>query len=422
VLAIRARQVFDGRRVTAGAGVVFVDNGRIIGIESATAHIPQGCRVLDHPTTTVLPGLIDTHVHLLADSGPGALDRLAEYSVEDCDRVIEQTLRVNLSAGVTTVRDLGDRNNAVVDWRSKHASTLAPTIVAAEPPITTPQGHCANMGGAAAGPVALRAAVRERVARGADLIKIMASGGAMTAGTSMTRGQYSVEDMATVVAEAHDAGLTVTAHAHPLAATRAAIAAGVDGIEHCTFMTDAGMDFAPDVIAMLAERQIAVCPTLGSLGANLPPQLMDILLLSGLTQETRYQKIAAFEGAHGHQRWGPTGLPGVIEVPAGRGVAQLHDGHDVQAEHDRGSCTGPPLAAGPSRRRETLPRGTVPRRVRRPGCGRQPGCGRPSAGASAAGGGRGRAGRLRSRCALRRDDRRRRCPPRRAQHPDDGAD
>src|SRR4051812_13927438 len=98
MLAIRARQVFDGRRVVAGAGVVFVDNGRIIGIESATADIPQGCRVLNHPTTTVLPGLIDTHVHLLADSGPRALDRLAEYSVEDRDRVIEHTLRVNLSA------------------------------------------------------------------------------------------------------------------------------------------------------------------------------------------------------------------------------------------------------------------------------------------------------------------------------------
>jgi len=299
VLAIRVKQVFDGRRVVAGAGVVFVDDGRIVGIEPATADIPHGCRVLDQPTATVLPGLIDAHVHLLADSGPGALDRLADYSADDCDRVIEQTLQVNLSCGVTTVRDLGDRNYAVVDWRSTHAGAVAPTIVASGPPITTPQGHCANMGGEAAGPVALRAAVRERATRGADLIKIMASGGAMTAGTSMTRAQYGVEDMAVVVAEAHDAGLTVTAHAHPLAAIRDAVAAGVDGIEHCTFMTDAGFQFAPDVIAVLAERQIAVCPTLGSVpGAKKPPpQLMEILRLSGLTEETRYQKIAALHDA-----------------------------------------------------------------------------------------------------------------------------
>jgi imidazolonepropionase-like amidohydrolase len=299
VLAIRVRQVFDGRRVVAGAGVVFVDDARIIGVESAIADIPQGCRVLDHRSATVLPGLIDVHVHLLADSGPGALDRLADYSAEDCDRVIEQTLKVNLSSGVTTVRDLGDRDYAVVDWRSRHAGVAMPTIVASGPPITTPRGHCANMGGAAAGPVALRAAVRERAARGADLIKIMASGGAMTAGTSMTQGQYGVEDMAVVVAEAHDAGLTVTAHAHPLAAIRDAIAAGVDGIEHCTFLTDAGMNFASDVIATLVERQIVVCPTLGNApGAKkAPPQLMEILRLSGLTQETRYQKIAALHDA-----------------------------------------------------------------------------------------------------------------------------
>jgi len=69
VLAIRVKQVFDGRRVVAGAGVVFVDDGRIVGIEPATADIPHGCRVLDQPTATVLPGLIDAHVHLLAIRG-----------------------------------------------------------------------------------------------------------------------------------------------------------------------------------------------------------------------------------------------------------------------------------------------------------------------------------------------------------------
>ncbi len=299
MLAIRVKQVFDGRKVAAGAGVVFVDDGRIVGVESTTADIPRGCRVLDRPTATVLPGLVDAHVHLLADSGPGALDRLAGYSDDDCARVIEQTLRVTLSSGVTTVRDMGDRNYAVLEWRTQHAGAVAPTIVASGPPITTPRGHCANMGGEAAGPVALRAAVRERAARGADLIKIMASGGAMTAGASMIHAQYSVQDLAVVVAEAHDAGLTVTAHAHPLAAIRDAITAGVDGIEHCTFMTPAGFDFAPDVIAMLAERQIAVCPTLGSApgATKMPPQLLEIVRLSGLTPERRYQKIVAMSEA-----------------------------------------------------------------------------------------------------------------------------
>jgi imidazolonepropionase-like amidohydrolase len=298
MLAIRVRQVFDGRQVAPGAGMVFVDDGRIIGVEPATADVPDGCRVLDRPHATVLPGLVDAHVHLLADSGPGALDRLAGYSAADCDRVIDETLRVNLTAGVTAVRDLGDRGYAVLSWRSRHAGSSAPTIVTSGPPITTPRGHCWAMGGEASGPAALRAAVHERAARGVDLIKIMASGGAMTAGTAMTQGQYGAEDLALVVAEAHDAGLAVTAHAHPLATIRDAIAAGVDGIEHCTFMTAAGMDFAPDVVAALAERRIAVCPTLGSVpGAIPPPQLMDVLRLSGLTLLTRNQRIAGLRDA-----------------------------------------------------------------------------------------------------------------------------
>jgi imidazolonepropionase-like amidohydrolase len=101
-----------------------------------------------------------------------------------------------------------------------------------------------------------------------------------------------------VVAEAHAAGLAVTAHAHPLAVIRDCIAAGVDGIEHCTFLTDSGIDFAPDVVALLAERQIAVCPTLGSTpGARRPPQLLELIIRSGLTWEGRYRQIAALAGA-----------------------------------------------------------------------------------------------------------------------------
>ena len=298
MLAIRAARVFDGRQVVDGAGLVFVEDGRIAGIGSARTDIPDGCRLLDRPGATILPGLIDAHVHLVADSGPGALDRLADFSPADCDRVIEHNLRVSLSSGVTSVRDLGDRDYAVLDWRSRHRAAVAPTIVASGPPITTPAGHCWAMGGAAAGPAALRAAVHQRAERGADLVKIMASGGAMTAGTSMTEGQYGIDDLTAVVAEAHAAGLAVTAHAHPLAAIRDAVAAGVDGIEHCTFLTESGIDFDPDVVATLAERRIVVCPTLGSTpGARRPPQLMELIRRSGLTWEGRYRQIAAMGDA-----------------------------------------------------------------------------------------------------------------------------
>jgi imidazolonepropionase-like amidohydrolase len=335
MLAIRARQVFDGTRVVDGAGTVFVDGGRIVGVEPARADVPADCRVLDRPHATVLPGLVDAHVHLLADSGPGALDRLAGYSPEDCDRVIEQTLRVHLATGVTTVRDLGDRDYAVLDWRSRHAGADVPTIVASGPPITTPRGHCWNMGGETAGPDALRAAVRERAARGVDVVKVMASGGVMTTGTDIAEGQYSVDDLNLIVAEAHDLGLPVTAHAHPLTAIRDAIAAGVDGIEHCTFITAEGMRFAPDVVALLAERQIAVCPTLGNAaGAVLPPQLMDLLHRSGLTVESRNERIAALRDAGVRLVSGTDGgiNPGKPHGVLPNGIAQLVRGGMAPAD------------------------------------------------------------------------------------------
>ncbi len=335
MLAIRARQVFDGTRVLDGAGTVFVDGGRIVGVEPASTDIPADCRVLDRPHATVLPGLVDAHVHLLADSGPGALDRLADYSAEDCDRVIAQTLRVNLATGVTTVRDLGDRNYAVLDWRSRHAGAAVPTIVAAGPPITTPRGHCWNMGGETAGPDALRAAVRERAARGVDIVKVMASGGVSTAGTIMSEGQYGVDDLTVIVTEAHDLGLPVTAHAHPLTAIRDAVAAGVDGIEHCTFVTDEGMRFAPDVIALLAERQIAVCPTLGNApGVVLPPLLTDLLHRSGLTVQTRNERIAALRDAGVRLVSGTDGgiNPGKPHGVLADGIAQLVRGGMAPAD------------------------------------------------------------------------------------------
>ena len=108
LLAIRVAQIFDGRDLVPGAGVVLVDGGRIVGVEPTGFSLPANCEVLDRPTGTLLPGLIDTHVHLVADSGWGALDRLAEFSDDDLTRTIEESLRIQLATGVTTVRDLGD--------------------------------------------------------------------------------------------------------------------------------------------------------------------------------------------------------------------------------------------------------------------------------------------------------------------------
>jgi imidazolonepropionase-like amidohydrolase len=98
--------VFDGEQVLDGPVVVLVEDGRIAGVEPRGT-VPAGWPLRDMPSATILPGLMDCHVHLCADAGPRALDRLAEASSEQLDATIVASLRQHLAAGITTVRDLG---------------------------------------------------------------------------------------------------------------------------------------------------------------------------------------------------------------------------------------------------------------------------------------------------------------------------
>jgi imidazolonepropionase-like amidohydrolase len=304
MFGIRAGRAFDGERVVPGGALVLVDDGRIAGVEPGTAPAPEGCRVLEVPGGTVLPGLVDAHVHLCADGTDGTLDRIGQPSADGMAAVIEQSLRRHLAAGVTTVRDLGDRRFAVLDWRSSHASGsgMYPAVVTAGPPITSVGGHCATMGGEAAGAGRLRAAVRERAERGVDVVKIMTSGGFATAGTQVMECQFALDELRVVVEAAHAAGLPVTAHAHGLPAVRMAMAAGVDGIEHCSFLTDEGVSQSEQDLARLAQVGTAVCPTLGTAGTPVPlPNATALLGKLGMTMEQvvqmRKRKVAQMHAA-----------------------------------------------------------------------------------------------------------------------------
>ncbi len=195
---------------------------------------PSDCELLDYGDATVLPGLIDTHVHLVGDSGVMALERAAGYSSEQIDDVVVDALRRHLAAGVTTVRDLGDLQFSVVQRRDaqRQGDDGLPWIVASGPPITIPGGHCGYLGGEVSGADEIVAAVRERVERRVDVVKVMASGGLVTTGSDMFSPQFSIEELRLLVEQAHAAGLPVTAHAHAAAAVDQAVAVGVERIEH----------------------------------------------------------------------------------------------------------------------------------------------------------------------------------------------
>jgi len=286
----RASRAFDGEHVLPDGALVLVEGDAILAVESGTRPAPADCPVTDLPGATLLPGLIDAHVHLCGDSGPRALDQLPELSDEELDAIIAESLASQLAVGVTAVRDLGDARWAVTDRHRTHPA--GPTVVASGPPVTSPGGHCAGMGGEVAGVEGMRHAVRERVAHGVDVIKIMTSGGGMTAGTDVTLCQFSLEEVQALVDEAHHAGLPVTAHAHAVTAVELSLAAGVDGIEHCSCITKDGIEMSRRLAAAIAAAGIPICPTVGKkLDAVPPPQILAMMARLGVTFEARLAQV-----------------------------------------------------------------------------------------------------------------------------------
>jgi len=254
-LVVKAARLFDsasGAMVTPG--LVVIDKGAIIGI-GAGAKIPAGAQTIDLGDATLLPGLIDLHTHLSGEaSGDWNADELDGFKTSDVERGIAATLYAErtLLAGFTTVRDLG--SSGLIDVGLRNAinagKIVGPRMLVAVNAVGARAGHCDPTSGyrpgllkepgieegVADGPDQMRAAVRYAVKHGADVIKVCASGGVLSLRDKVDSPQMTQAELDAVVDEAHALGRKAAAHSHGAEAAKRALRAGVDTIEHGSFL------------------------------------------------------------------------------------------------------------------------------------------------------------------------------------------
>lgn len=276
MLAIRGGRLFDGlASAYLPRPTVLVDEGRIVAVQSG-GDPPAEAQTVDLDDATLLPGLIDSHVHLTFDAGPDPAGTFAAADDERLRADARTAAGTALATGITTVRDLGDRGYITLRLRDELAAApgRGPRIVAAGPPITTKGGHCHFLGSEVGDAAGMRAAVREHAERGVDVIKVMATGGELTAGTRSHEAQFDAAVLRAAVEEAHRLGLPLSAHAHGAPGIAAAVAAGVDSIEHVTWLTEDGAAIDEPVFEALLRSGIVVDFTPGVVPTAATPSRM----------------------------------------------------------------------------------------------------------------------------------------------------
>lgn len=270
ILALKAAHAFDSTGTALKDGTVVVVKGdRIVSVGTT---VPAGARVIDLGDATLLPGFIDAHTHLTSEFNKdyyrGVYDRLMRFPAEQA-LYAEMYARRTLEAGFTTVRNVGAADFVDVGLRNAINAGVAagPRILTAIHGIGSPGGHMDDypfpperikpegpIEGICSGPESCREAVRYQMKWGADVIKIAASGGVLSESDPVDVPQLTPEELSAIVSEAHTWNRKVAAHCHGDTAARLAIAAGVDSIEHGSFLTE-------DTLKIMKAKGVWLVPT-----------------------------------------------------------------------------------------------------------------------------------------------------------------
>ena len=236
--------------------VITVTDGTIRSIASGTTVLPEGSRLIDLGDRVVMPGLIDMHVHFMGKATDQGFRRLV-ISHERAAITGVMNARTTLMAGFTRVRNVGAPSFSDVALRDAIAAgdVPGPRMFVSGPAIGITGGHCSDNNllpeefgivgeGVADGPWAARAKVRRNIKYGVDLIKTCSTGGVLSKGTQVGAPQYTVEELTALTEEAHSHGRKVASHAHGAQGIINALKAGVDTIEHASFISDEGIAMA----------------------------------------------------------------------------------------------------------------------------------------------------------------------------------
>jgi imidazolonepropionase-like amidohydrolase len=245
---------------------IVIEDGKIARVgSSAEIKAPADAMLVDLSNATVLPGLIDAHTHLTADPNFG-YEQLG-ISIPRETLIGAKNARVTLQAGFTTVRNVGASGYTDVALRDaiNAGDVPGPRMLVSGPPLSITGGHCDNnllpfeyhatSDGVADGIAAVQQKVRQNIKYGSDLIKVCATGGVLSKGDDPQASQFTLEEMKAIVADAHRLGRKVAAHAHGAQGILWASQAGVDSIEHGSYIDDAG-------IAEMKKNGTYLVPTL----------------------------------------------------------------------------------------------------------------------------------------------------------------
>ena len=276
------RVITDADATPTGPATITVTDGRITAIAPGLQPAPAGATLIDHSARTVLPGLIDMHVHLSSD--PGGDFRNEAVDPDEWGVVVgTRNARITARAGFTTVREAGSAANVGFVLRRGTAEGVipGPRIIAAGPALSIIGGHgdvtgfreevlhALETGFTCTGATECAARVREASRAGSDVIKITATGGVLSQQARGLEGHFSAEELTAIMTTAHSLGLDVMAHAHGARGIEAAARAGVDTIDHGTFVDEAAMRAMRDGGAYLVPTLRALTGVAAGLGTGM---------------------------------------------------------------------------------------------------------------------------------------------------------